>query len=131
MLLCQCLWAGRTRCTDAQRALGNLWARYTPNTPTPWYSNPLVAWILPLLGPVLASHWSLASLGTLPHSVSKAADHYQSGLGSVSNCSRETVISMTPLPYKKKRGSCGVVGCERKSDKVELRFEVRGTLKGL
>ena len=22
---------------------GNLWARYTPNTPTPWYSNPLVA----------------------------------------------------------------------------------------
>lgn len=33
---------------------GNLRARYTPNTPTPWYSNPLMAWILPLLGPILA-----------------------------------------------------------------------------
>ena len=33
---------------------GNLWACYTPNTPTPWSSNPLVAWFLPLLGPILA-----------------------------------------------------------------------------
>ena len=33
---------------------GNLWACYTPNTPTPWYSNPLVAWVLLLLSPILA-----------------------------------------------------------------------------
>ena len=33
---------------------GNLQACYTTNTPTPWYSNPLVAWVLPLLGPILA-----------------------------------------------------------------------------
>ena len=33
---------------------GNLWACYTPNTPTPWYSNPLVAWFLPLLDSILA-----------------------------------------------------------------------------
>ena len=33
---------------------GNLSACYTPNTPTPWYPNPLVAWVLPLLGPILA-----------------------------------------------------------------------------
>ena len=26
----------------------------TPNTPTPWYSNPLVSWVLPLLGCILA-----------------------------------------------------------------------------
>ena len=33
---------------------GNLWARYIPNTLTPWYSKPLLAWILPLIGPILA-----------------------------------------------------------------------------
>ena len=34
---------------------GNLQACYVSNTPTSWYSNPLVAWLLPaLLGPVLA-----------------------------------------------------------------------------
>lgn len=33
---------------------GNLRTRYTPNTLTPWYSNLLVAWVLPLLGPILA-----------------------------------------------------------------------------
>jgi hypothetical protein len=33
---------------------GNLQACYTPNTPTPWYSNPLVAWFLPLLDSILA-----------------------------------------------------------------------------
>ena len=33
---------------------GNLWACYTSNTPTPWDSNPLVAWVLPLLGLLLA-----------------------------------------------------------------------------
>ena len=33
---------------------GNLWARYTPNTLTPWYSNPWVAWVLHPLGPILA-----------------------------------------------------------------------------
>ena len=32
---------------------GNLWALYTPNTPSPWYSNPLVAWIFPLFGAIL------------------------------------------------------------------------------
>jgi hypothetical protein len=32
---------------------GNFWVHYTPNTLSPWYSNPLVAWILPLLGPIL------------------------------------------------------------------------------
>ena len=32
----------------------NLWTRYTSNTPTPWYSNPLVAWFLPLLDSILA-----------------------------------------------------------------------------
>jgi hypothetical protein len=40
------------------QVLKELWvilrACYTPNTPTPWYSNPLVAWVLPLLGPILA-----------------------------------------------------------------------------
>lgn len=43
-----------------------LWAHYAPNIPPPWYSNPLVAWLLPLLGPVLAigklaSFWLRAS----------------------------------------------------------------------
>ena len=33
---------------------GNLWACYTSNTPTPWDSNPLVAWVLPLLDSILA-----------------------------------------------------------------------------
>lgn len=33
---------------------GNLWARYTPNIPSPWYANRLVVWILHLLEPVLA-----------------------------------------------------------------------------
>jgi hypothetical protein len=33
---------------------GNLRAPYNPNTSSPWYSNPLVAWILSLFGPVLA-----------------------------------------------------------------------------
>jgi hypothetical protein len=32
----------------------NLWTRYTSNTPTPWYPNPLVAWVLPLLSSILA-----------------------------------------------------------------------------
>jgi hypothetical protein len=30
---------------------GNLRARYNPNTPSTWHSNPLVVRILPLLGP--------------------------------------------------------------------------------
>ena len=33
---------------------GNFRACYTPNTPAPWYSNPLVAWVLPLLGSIRA-----------------------------------------------------------------------------
>lgn len=33
---------------------GNFRACYTPNTPAPWYSNPLVSWVLPLLVPLLA-----------------------------------------------------------------------------
>ena len=33
---------------------GNCWACLTPNTFTSSYSNPLVAWVLPLLGPILA-----------------------------------------------------------------------------
>ena len=33
---------------------GNLLACYSPNIPSPWYSNPLVSWVLPLLGPILA-----------------------------------------------------------------------------
>jgi hypothetical protein len=33
---------------------GNLWAFCIPNTPTPWYSNPWVAWVLHPLGPILA-----------------------------------------------------------------------------
>jgi hypothetical protein len=36
---------------DIQRDLRTL---YSPTTPTPWYSNSFVAWLLPLLGPVLA-----------------------------------------------------------------------------
>ena len=33
---------------------GNLLAHYTPNTLTHWYSKHLLAWVLPLLGPILA-----------------------------------------------------------------------------
>ena len=32
----------------------NLWAYYTPKTPNPWYFNSFVAWVLPLLGCILA-----------------------------------------------------------------------------
>ena len=39
---------------EFQKLLGNLWACYAPNIPTPWYFNSLVAWVLPLLGPILA-----------------------------------------------------------------------------
>lgn len=36
---------------------------------------------------------------------------------------------MTPLFYKKKRGSCAAEDRERKSAKVNLTFEAPGTLK--
>lgn len=32
---------------------GDVCTHYAPSTPTPWYSNPVVAWLYPLLGPVL------------------------------------------------------------------------------
>ena len=45
---------GWTSYANAQRSLGKPQARYWPNTPSTWYSNPLVAWVLTLLGPILA-----------------------------------------------------------------------------
>lgn len=60
---------------------GNLRARYTPNTPTPWYSNPLVAWILSFLGPILAIG-ALLLLATCLFILRLLAEGFQAGLGA-------------------------------------------------
>jgi hypothetical protein len=95
---------------------GNLLACYSPNIPSPWYSNPLVSWVLPLLDPILATAALLLLAPCLTRLLKQQRVALQKSLPIRSWFSiklfptEETVILLTPFPYKKKKEDVGGSG---------------------